>query len=279
MQYNYSIIIPYRDKYDLFLKAVESIPDREDVQIILVDNAPQPLQKQQLPVKKQAHVDYTTSSPTKGAGCARNVGLKHIEGKWVLFLDADDYFTDEAFAAFDNYLDSTCDIIFFRASSIYLENGTESDRHIVINSLVSRFFETANEDLLRYRFVNPVSKMFRAVFLKENAIIFEEIPVSNDVWFSVTSGHVAKTITADNTSVYMITEGTSGSSLTKRRSKENWFIRYKEMVRVNKFLKSVGKDRYRIRLIGAMRITLHDFGLIECARYLKYAYDNKVSIF
>ena len=71
MVFNYSIIIPYRDRLSLFQKAIESIPDRKDIQLIIVDNAPQPLLQDQIPVKLLARVEYTKSSPVKGAGCAR----------------------------------------------------------------------------------------------------------------------------------------------------------------------------------------------------------------
>ena len=90
--YNYSIVLPYRDKYELFLKAIDSIPDRDDIQIIVVDNAIEPLTKDQIPAKDYAHVEYFNSSTTKGAGCARNVGLQHVKGKYIIFLDADDYY-------------------------------------------------------------------------------------------------------------------------------------------------------------------------------------------
>lgn len=103
--YNHSIIIPYRDKYDLLCKAVASVPDREDIQVIIIDNSEQPLSQERIPKKKQATILFLTSDPTKGAGCARNVGLEHISGKYTIFLDADDYFTPDAFVAFDRYLD------------------------------------------------------------------------------------------------------------------------------------------------------------------------------
>ena len=278
-KYNYSLILPYRDKYDLFLKAVDSVPDRNDIQIIIVDNAPQPLLKADVPVKQNALVTYTTSSPIKGAGCARNVGLKKVEGRFIIFLDADDYFIPKAFESFDNYLDQDFDIVYFKANSINLKNGQQCGRHKVINHLVTTFLEGNNEDVLRYQFVNPIAKMFQSEFVLKKGFQFDEIKVSNDVWFSIMTGHAARRITADNAVVYMITAGDNGTSLTRRMTKENWFIRFQVMVRVNKFLKSVGKYQYRIRLIGALRIAWRDFGFRESLRLWKYACANRVGIF
>ena len=238
MDFNYSIIIPYRDKYELFLKAVNSIPDRKDIQIIIVDNASEPMPQDLVPRMEKAKVTYATSSPTRGAGCARNVGLTKVEGYFIVFLDADDYFTPNAFAAFDKYLKQDYDIVFFQSDSIHLSDNLQSHRHETINQLITTYLKNGNEDLLRYRFVNPISKMFRADFVLHSGILFDEIRVSNDVWFSVMTGHAAKHITADNAVVYMITAGDNGTSLTRMMTKENWFTRYQVMVRVNKFLKS-----------------------------------------
>ena len=56
---NYSIIVPYYDKYDLFKKAVDSIPDRDDIQVVIVDNAPHSLDKKLIPRKENAKVLQT----------------------------------------------------------------------------------------------------------------------------------------------------------------------------------------------------------------------------
>lgn len=278
-QYHYSIIIPYRDTLDLLHKAVASIPERADIQVIIVDNSVTPLTEEQIPKKQLTEVVYTTSDSTMGAGRARNEGLKQAQGQWLLFLDADDYFTDEAFAAFDKYLTSDYDIIYFDANSILLKDGTQSDRHDTIHQYIQEFIKTGNEDRLRYRFVNPISKMMKADFVLNGGFRFDETRVSNDVWFSVQTGHAAKKVTADASRVYMITAGEAGSSLTRKRTKENWFIRYQVSVRVNKFLKSVDKYQYHIRLLGFLNIALKEFGFKEYLHFLSYALNNRVGIF
>jgi hypothetical protein len=59
----------------LFEKAVRSIPDRVDIQIIVVDNGFSPIGEMELPTKKNATITYMTSNSKMGAGHARNVGL------------------------------------------------------------------------------------------------------------------------------------------------------------------------------------------------------------
>lgn len=276
---NYSIIIPYRDKYDMLLKAVKSVPDREDIQIIIIDNSNTPLAEGKIPHKNNANVLFLTSDPTLGAGRARNEGLKHVEGRWLLFLDADDYFTTEAFPAFDKYMDEDYCIVFFNPTSIKLNNGQEAKRHVNYANKVAHYFKTGEEEWLRYRWEVPWSKLFKSSFVLSGGFTFDELRVSNDAWFSLMTGHAAKKITADKTTVYVVTAGENGSSLTRQKSKENWFTRFQVMVRINQFLKSVGKYDYHIRLLGGLRIAWRDFGFHEFIHFLKYASDNNVGIF
>lgn len=276
---NYSVVLPFRDKYELFLKAVESIPDRDDIQIIIVDNAIQNLTVSQIPKKNNAKLTYVTSSPLKGAGCARNQGLKHIEGKYTLFIDADDFFTDEAFRVFDKYLNNDYDITFFKPTSIRLSDGNISTRHEVFVKYINDFINNKEENYLRYKWEVPWAKMFRSEFVLQGGFLFEELRVNNDAWFSMMTGHAAKKIQADTSIVYVVTEGESGTSLTKKNTKENWFIRYQVAVRINKFLKTVGKYKYRTRLLGFLKVALKEFGIKEFFHFLRYAFNKKVSVF
>lgn len=278
--YNYSIILPYYDKYDLFVKAVNSVPDRADIQIIIVDNSKKTLLQEQVPQKQNALVTYTTSDNTKGAGHARNVGLTKVQGNYILFCDADDYFAPEAFESFDKYLDAEFDIVFFHSSSISLKDGKMSDRHYTYNKLIDLYNATGKEDRLRYRYEAPWGKLYHSSFvLENNKIRFEELRVNNDAWFSLMAGHYAKTIMADKSVVYVITEGDKGTSLTKMHSIENFTIRYDCAIKTNLFLKSVGYYDMRIRLLGFIRIAFCDFGLKVGFVFLLKAIRQRLSIF
>lgn len=275
-KYNYSVVIPYKDKYEMLVKAVASIPDRSDIQIIIVDNSVNPMASEEVPLKVKAKVVFTTSSPSRGAGCARNVGLSYVNSRFVVFLDADDYFTPNAFQSFDKYLTKEFDIVFFEADSVCLKDGTRSTRHEKIHQYIHAYLNTGEEGPLRYRYVNPIAKMIRADLIKAHNIKFEEVKVSNDAMFSVLTGHYAQRITASPTIVYMITEGDVGSSLTKSHSAENQFIRFQVAVKRYKFITSVGQKKYRPKLLGALRIALFDYGPKEFLKYIRYALKNKV---
>ena len=121
--------------------------------------------------------------------------------------------------------------------------------------------------------------MFLSSFVLQGEFQFEEIKVNNDAWFSMMTGHYATKIDADESVVYVITEGDDGESLTKARTKENLFLRFETDVRMNDFLKSVGHYKMRNRLIGAMNIAFKQFGLMELLRYMIYAIKHKAGVF
>ena len=114
--FSYTIIIPHKNCPDLLKRCVDSIPVRDDVQIIVVDDNSDEDKKPSLE-RKGLEVVLLDAASSKGAGRARNVGLKHAKGKWLLFADADDYYTDNLSKFLDKYADDdTTDIVYLNAS-------------------------------------------------------------------------------------------------------------------------------------------------------------------
>lgn len=273
--FTYSVIIPFRDSLDQLIKALKSIPDRNDIQVIVVDNSKELFSQEQYPKYEKANLTILSSKYGAGAGCARNEGLKYVEGKWLLFLDADDYFVNKAFLSFDKYRDHDYDIVFFKADSINLSTGKQSERHKTINKRIDSFLSTKDEDYLRYQFGNPVCKMIRSSLIKNNNIEFEEVKCSNDVMFSVKSGHLASKVTADETPVYMITEAPSGVSLMTDKSPENSFIRFQVALRKYSYLKSIGKSYIKPKFSSHIINALLRFGPAEAIKYISYYLKNR----
>lgn len=279
MQYNYSVIIPFRDCTDMLQIACNSIPKRDDIQVIVVDNASIPLGKEVVNDFGNPNIEYYTSSPKKGAGCARNEGLKHAHGKFLLFLDADDYFASDAFDAFDLELSTECDIVYFNATSVKLGTNITADRHFTIDAQIIKSLKTGNHDELRYRFVNPVCKMIRKSLVDAYDIKFQEVPASNDVMFSVITGHYANKVKSVNKTVYVITCGELGSSLTRTHSYTNELARFHVFVEWYTFLKRVDRLDMCPRVLGFIYKGFKLFGFKIGLQWLWYAICHKVNIF
>ena len=238
-QKNYSVIIPHFSKggTELLDRAIASVPVREDVEIIVVDNSPIPI-KQDL-YANIPNVAIYYSDKSKGAGCARNLGLKTAQGKWLLFMDADDYFTPDAFNSFDQFLITNNDIVFFKPTSVVSGTNELANRHLVFCDEIDDYLKTGNEYDLRFReFEVPWAKMFRRAFVLENNINFDEVPASNDVMFSLKTGIAAKNITASKETVYCVT--VTKGSITNVKSLRNLRSDFEVRIRKNALLRSNG---------------------------------------
>ena len=80
----FSVIIPHKDCIALLYRAVDSIPDSLDIQILIIDNSISPIPSD-LFKRNRKNVEIFYSDPQLGAGGARNTGLRYAKGKWLLF--------------------------------------------------------------------------------------------------------------------------------------------------------------------------------------------------
>ena len=278
MDFNYSIIIPHRNSFLLLQVALASIPDRDDIQVIVIDNSTVEIDFNKIDKKHNSKLQIIYSDIHKGAGHARNEGLKLAKGEWVLFLDADDFFTEHSFIEFDKYINSEYDIVFFGSTSIYLNTTRVSDRHLVYTKQVTNFLygKDKAEDNLRYNFVSPCSKLIKSNLIFDNNILFDEVPASNDMMFSIKTGHFAKSICANAFPAYCI--ATASGSLTRTKTSINLRSRFKASIRQYQFMNSIGRPELRFLLMSQVLSSIN-FGPKEFLWYLKTSFKEKVNIF
>lgn len=281
MKFNYCVIIPYKNLSDLLETAIKSIPIRDDIQIVVVDdNSHIKLKEDDCEFLKRDSLSYVYTTEGKGAGFARNVGIDHSDARWLLFLDADDYFHEEAFEIFDKYMNSDYDIIHFNQQGIDLDTGKLSSRSEMFSNLIQQYssnYNLMNCNVIRYKLHTPYVKMIRANMVKNNHIRFDECLASNDVMFSARIGYHASKIFVDPNVCYYVTE--RRGSLTKVRSKENAFSRYCVWLSYNDYMLSVGAKECREMVLSWIIKSLVYFGPNEFYKYIKRAYEAKANIF
>ena len=240
-KYNYSVIIPHfmRDgNTNVLSRAVDSVPERDDIQVIVIDNSLIPIPNDLFHSRHNVTILYSPNE--RKAGGARNVGIDNSDAKWFLFLDADDFFTEKAFESFDKFLDSDYDLVFSLKRSVYGDDITKpAHRGDFTSNLVRKFIKTGDDTDLRINYPSPCAKMVRSALVVENNIRYDEVPASNDVMFALKVGLAAKKIGADPVETYTVT--TTAGSITRTRSLENiesvFFVRerYNTMLKENGF--------------------------------------------
>ena len=182
------VIIPHFTKSDTLLleRAVASVPDREDIEVLVVDNSPNKIDRHLF--NHRSNVRILFSDNTKGCGHARNVGMEQAKGVWMLFLDADDFFTERAFQVFDSYRDAKFDVIFFKMTSCYSDTLKPAHRHELYIEKIDKFLKDGDEYALRYRWSPAWSRMVKAILVKTNDMWWEEVPASEDSVLARNSG-------------------------------------------------------------------------------------------
>ena len=239
---DFSVIIPQRNAVSTLPRLLASIPQSEKIEIIIVDNTPTPISKSDI------HFDgeYTLlwSSPDRHAGGARNVGIDNAHGKWLVFADADDFFTDEAFDMFyDNY-DSDAEIVHFGMSGIYEESGKEANRGKKYRDLIKAYLQGNCEEIdIRLQFVTPCCKMVSHDLIQRHNLHYDEIRAGNDKYFSITSGYYARKIKVVDRVCYVAT--VSKGSLTRSWNYDIIKSRLYSMLHCNQFLKQHGLSSHQ----------------------------------
>lgn len=249
---NFSFVIPHRNCPELLARCLNSIPEREDIEIIVVDdNSKDDL----LPCieRKGVKTLRLTAEESKGAGHARNVGLREVTGKWVLFADADDTYTENL----SQLLDDVCDV---KEDVIYFNHAIISGNKVKDSACA---FIPAKDDTglfnLKYNITAPWNKIVRVEFLRRESILFEECPVGNDALFTYQVGYLAnnrfRVINKDVYNYYI----NDGSIIHKKRNNDAYYLTIcNHLFQRNALLRFLGRTEYTRSFIGRnMAVLLH----------------------
>lgn len=230
----YSIIIPHKNIPNLLKRCIDSIPERSDTEIIVVDdNSDNKIVDFDLfPGIKRENCICIFDKSNKGAGHARNIGLSKAKGKKVLFADADDFFNYCINDILDEYKNDTSDLIFFNANSVDSDSYLQTiNRASHINYDINQYINYKSDrslQSLRYNFGEPWSKLINKSLIDNNNIYFDEIHSHNDTTFSYLIGYSAKTIKVDERALYCVTVRGNSISVSLTTSE-------KQLIRIDVF--------------------------------------------
>jgi len=239
----YSIIIPHYNSLDTLPRTLNSIPARDDVEVLVIDNSPVPITKEQIEgVEREFELQYSPCG--KGAGKARNVGLDHAKGKWIICSDADDFFTEEFDAVLDLYKDIEADAVMFPIRNVVSETLEPSDRDALFNERVFNDKLTARQ---KFEFnMWPWSKFVSNDFVKNAKIRFNESIVSNDVVFSASIAALGSKFIIDKDH-YIYTSAAKIDSLSAQLSSDKMYVRVYYELKRRKIWKS---SPYKNEMLG-----------------------------
>ncbi len=260
--FKYTVIIPHYVKQpgqlDLVLRLLASLPQRQDLQVLVVDNSPQPIDASALlaqagALARTASLEVLFSEPGRGAGRARNVGLQHARGRWLLFADADDYYAPDCFEVLDRELKDDTDILYF---NVFGQGG----RVARVHRYYEQYAQTGRQQLVRYMIWAPWNKVIARRLVEEKGLLFEETSIGNDAMFSLCASRDAQIIQIVQHRLYCLTDQAGSITFDKRpfaKELESLQVR----IRINRFLMEQGMGRYRIDLVSPWSL------VALCCRY------------
>jgi glycosyltransferase involved in cell wall biosynthesis len=211
---NFSIIIPHKNIPELLERCLASIPQRDDIQIIVADDNSDIsyFENMEYLGAKYPYVEFIFAKDKKrrGAGYARNIGLEHARGKWLIFADADDFFNQPAFEeALDKYKDSDADMVCFSNNSVDSDDITIAKENVwfSMHEQVNATLEQNNLDIIRYNTGVVWARFIKRDLVERINAKFQETICRNDTLFSVQTGCHAKEIVLDNSlEIYCYTQ-------------------------------------------------------------------------
>lgn len=218
MKHYYNIIIPHKNTPKLLQRCLDSIPQRDDLHIIVVDDNsdPEKVDFKHFPGLGRDDVEVFFTKEGRGAGYARNVGIDHADCEKILFSDSDDYFNYCLNDILDDYKDDDTDIVFFDRLNVDSQYYTYSDKRDWYRNRFKEYEENPQQGEIkfRYEFDGPVCKLIRKTLIDKHNIRFEEVIIADDVYFSYMTGHYAESIKADKRAIYTVTFNSKSAMFT-----------------------------------------------------------------
>jgi glycosyltransferase involved in cell wall biosynthesis len=218
-------------------------------------------------------VTLIQDTSNKGAGNARNIGIDHAHGKWLLFPDADDFYIPGFLDILDDFRNDNIDILYFNFKFIS-KNGITLTHPIIAN--INAFSHDQDKTLkyIQYKNNPPWDKMVRADFVNTYHCRYECVPSGNDMFFSFQIAYFSKKIKVIDKPLYNYVKY-SKSQTNRNWSQDKIYLSLENLIKRNQFYSFVGLKKwdYNIFLTLIKDLIIHQFRkrtLIKLYIFLRY---------
>ena len=256
------------------MRCLDSIPVREDVQVIVVDDCSPGAEHylEQYPALSRPYLEFYSTSEGGSAGRARNVGLQHARGQWVLFADADDYYQPGFLETLLPHLSSDLDILYFNIAG-------DGERAVTHRRIFDLYRQHDDDTEVRYHIWAPWNKVISLPFIRQHQLQFDEIPVGNDALFGLRASQAARRYSIVDLQLYHLTDRPGslsfGDKNSERHDPERAFRREMSYIevrtRITQFLTPLGlhlRYGYHTFSLARLRRFISDYGWGNTLRYL-----------
>ena len=221
-----SIVMPVYSVEEFISSSINSVLQQTFVDwelIIVNDNSPDNCRQ-----IIETHFLYDTriklinKSLNEGLSKARNTGLSHIKGEYIMFMDSDDWLEKDMLEQlYKNAVNTQADIIvcgyyqdFYKKSGeLYTRVTVIPQQHLAVNcqNIISIIPILDKEKVFCYAW----NKLYRADFLKQNGLLFQDIPMIEDFVFNINLLPKAQVISILPTALYHYRKANSNALSSK----------------------------------------------------------------
>lgn len=276
-----SIIIPAYNVEACIDECVQSLlaQMRKNWEIICIDDCSQDNTYSILEnyAKENESMRVIRNKRNLGAAKSRNIGLKIAEGEYVIFLDSDDIF-DLNFLEkmYENVKSSGADMIVCKHAILkYDDQGHRKDVlveyaewELLPGTVISR--ESTFPFLFYVIGFSPWNKLVKRKTIEENQILFQDLPNSNDVCFSMLTAACSDKIYFLDEHLVFYRENRENSLSSDRMEKRNYTIFAFE---------NVFKELERLELYsGVIRMCLINFIIYWAFNFQRQCTDKSYKI-
>ncbi|MDE6416818.1 MAG: glycosyltransferase [Duncaniella sp.] len=258
----YSLIIPHFNLPDKLRRLLATVPVREDLEVLVVDDCSTKYRAELEALKAEfPHVRFLSTEENGGGGKARNTGLRQATGDYLIFADADDFFLPTFSALLDKYAHKEYDMTIFDAISLDEDTLSLSHRNEHLSSQIARYRASAAKSnvYFRYYFGEPWCRIISRRLIEKHSIRFDEIRIHNDTKFAYLTGHYAEKIYVDPMVAYCIID--RPCSVSKCSSDDKIKLRIEVFARKSRFLQDHGVKEFDPMIFPPFvdAIKSHDF--------------------
>lgn len=190
-----TVVMPVHNTGEYLKESIDSLLHQTyaDFEIICVDDYSRDAYTLELLKKYEsldARIQVIYLPENKGAAEARNIGLEHAKGEYIIFLDADDWFDLDMLEKMQDALVKSGADLCVCGHREYSEQSGEVVQVVPLRKVLGvtdRIFSIRElgEQGLLFWYCVPWNKMCCAEFLRKNKIYFQNLSSSNDVFYDL----------------------------------------------------------------------------------------------
>ena len=202
------------------------------------------------------------SQKNSGVSSARNVGIKKASGKFIYFMDADDYLMPGGFRyLIDNFLEEEYDILTFSSTTI----NDFDNNHFPQGSIEGKtVYDGYGCDFLKHNWQTFIwNQIYKIDYIRSNNISFQKMTISEDVMFNLEVWSKNPKVRIVSSKIYRYITYNSNNQATKKRDNKHLRACINSQMKLFSYIAEVNtwfKEKYdSINLELLFQSSMHSF--------------------